>query len=95
MTRRALRPLNAGRQQDQMVLKVYADQLAMVFTKIFNASLAQQVFPTCFKNSVINPILKNTHPPSLNDYRPVALKSVVIKSFERLVKHSLGLSLKL
>ncbi|KAK3534953.1 hypothetical protein QTP70_002045 [Hemibagrus guttatus] len=55
------------------VLKSCADQLAPVFTEIFNLSLTQSVIPTCFKESIIVPVPKKTHPASLNDYRPVAL----------------------
>ncbi|KAK3526574.1 hypothetical protein QTP70_030712, partial [Hemibagrus guttatus] len=57
-----------------------------MFTEIFNLSLTQLVIPTCFKESIIVPVLKKTHPASLNDYRPVALTSVVLKCLERLVK---------
>uniref|UniRef100_A0A3P9JDD6 Reverse transcriptase domain-containing protein n=1 Tax=Oryzias latipes TaxID=8090 RepID=A0A3P9JDD6_ORYLA len=68
------------------VLRACADQLAPVFTEIFNISLSQSVIPTCFKESVIVPVPKKPHPTSLNDYRPVALTSVVMKCFERLIK---------
>ncbi len=68
------------------VLKLCADQLAPVFTMIFNLSLAQSVIPTCFKKSTIIPVPKKTRPACLNDYHPVALTSVVMKCFEWLVK---------
>ncbi|KAL0199448.1 hypothetical protein M9458_007988, partial [Cirrhinus mrigala] len=68
------------------ILRACADQLAPVFTEIFNLSLSQSVIPTCFKESIIVPVPKKPHPASLNDYRPVALTSVVMKCFERLVK---------
>lgn len=68
------------------VLKTCADLLAPVFTTIINLSLAQSVVPTCFKRSTIVPVPKNASPACLNDYRPVALTSVVMKCFERLVK---------
>ncbi len=41
--------------------------------------------PSCFKCSTIIPIPKKPKITGLNDYRPVALTSVVMKSFERLV----------
>ncbi len=64
-------------------LRSCADQLAGLFNSIFNESLASSVVPTSFKKPVIIPV-----PPScLNDYRPVALTSIVIKVFERLVKN--------
>ncbi len=68
------------------VLRSCADQLAGLFTSIFNESLATSVVPTPFKKSVIIPVPKNSKPSCLNDYRPVALTSTVIKVFERLLK---------
>ncbi len=68
------------------VLRSCADQLAGFFTSIFNESIATSVVPTSFKKSVIIPVPKNNKPSCLNDYRPVALTSIVIKVFERLVK---------
>ncbi len=70
------------------VLRSCADQLAGLFTSIFNESLAISVVPTSFKKSVIIPVPKNSKPSCLNDYRPVALTSTVMKVFERLLtKH--------
>ncbi len=63
-------------------LKVCTDQLAPIFTQIFNRSLELCEVPCCFKRSTIIPVPKIT---GLNDNRPVALTSVVMKSFERLV----------
>ena len=66
-------------------LKHCADQLSPVFTEIFNSSLESCHVPACFKASTIIPVPKKPRPSELNDYRPVALTSVVMKSFERLV----------
>lgn len=44
------------------------DQLAPVFTEIFNLLLEQSVVPSCFKQSIIVPVLKKPHPACLNDY---------------------------
>ncbi len=66
-------------------LKVYADQLAPIFTQIFNRSLELCIVPCCFKHSTIIPVPKNPQTIGFNDYIPVALTSVVIKSLERLV----------
>ncbi len=68
------------------VLRSCADQLAGLFTSIFNESLATSVVPTPFKKYVIIPVSKNSKPSCLNDYRPVALPSTVMKVFERLLK---------
>ena len=67
------------------VLCACAEQLASVFTDIFNLSLSESVIPTCFKQTTIVPVPKNTKVTCLNDYRPIALTSVAMKCFERLV----------
>ena len=68
------------------VLRACADQLAGVFTDIFNLSLSQSAVPTCFKMTTIVPVPKKAKVTELNDYRPLALTSVIMKCFERLVK---------
>ena len=70
------------------VLQGCADQLAGVFTSIFNLSLSLAIIPSCLKTSTIIPVPKKSAVESLNDYRPVALTPVIMKCFERLVsKH--------
>lgn len=82
-TRKAAGPDNIpGR-----VLKECADQLAGVLTDIFNISLSQAVVPPCLKTATIIPVPKKPTISSLNDYRPVALTSIIMKCFERLVKN--------
>uniref|UniRef100_A0A669B6E2 Reverse transcriptase domain-containing protein n=1 Tax=Oreochromis niloticus TaxID=8128 RepID=A0A669B6E2_ORENI len=68
------------------LLRVCADELAEVFTNIFNLSLRQSVVPTSLKASTIIPVPKKSVVSCLNDYRPVALTSVIMKCLERLVK---------
>ena len=68
------------------VLRACADQLAGVFTDIFNQSLSQYAVPKCFKRATIVYVPKKAKVTKLNDYRPVALNSFVMKCFERLVK---------
>ena len=48
-------------------------------------SLSQCKIPHCFKTSTIIPVPKKSTASCLNDYRPVALTSVVMKTLERLV----------
>ncbi|KAI3363146.1 hypothetical protein L3Q82_011787 [Scortum barcoo] len=72
-------------------LKVCADQLADVFADIFNMSLLQSVVPTCFKETIIVP--KKTKIFCLNDYRPVALTSTIMKCFERSTEDAIALTL--
>ncbi|XP_010787373.1 homeobox protein OTX1 B-like [Notothenia coriiceps] len=80
-TRKAAGPDNVS----PSTLKLCGDQLSPVFTDIFNTSLETCHVPACFKTSTIIPVPKKTRITGLNDYRPVALTSVVMKSFERLV----------
>ncbi|KAK1792065.1 hypothetical protein P4O66_001844 [Electrophorus voltai] len=75
------------------VLKACADQLAPVFTDIFNLSLTLRIVPSSFKRSTIVPVPKKPRPSSLNDYRPVALTLVVMKCFEKLVRDFITSSL--
>jgi hypothetical protein len=63
-----------------LILRASADQLASVFTDIFNLSLTQSAIPTCFKQTTKVPVPKNAKVTCLNDYHPVAMKY-----FERLV----------
>ncbi len=66
-------------------LKVCADQLAPIFAQMFNRSLELCEVPCCFKCSTIIPVPKKPKITCHNDYRPVALMSVIMKSLEGLV----------
>ncbi len=66
-------------------LKVCADQLAPIFTKIFNRSLELCEVPCCFKRSTIIPIPKKPKITGLNNYRPVASRVCGHDIIERLV----------
>ena len=78
---KAMGPDGIGRR----VLKSCCSQLSYIFTLIFNWSLRDCIVPEVWKDSVICPVPKNNKPKSLNDYRPVALTSIVMKSFERII----------
>ncbi|KAK1802089.1 hypothetical protein P4O66_004432 [Electrophorus voltai] len=75
------------------VLKACTNQLAPVFTDIFNLSLTLGIVPSSFKLSTIVPVPKKPRPSDLNDYHPVALTSVVMKCFEKLVRDFITSSL--
>ena len=51
------------------VLRACADQLAGVFTDIFNQS-PQSAVPTCLKRATIVPVPKKAKVTELNNYRP-------------------------
>ena len=84
-TRKAAGPDNINSR----VLKVGAEQLAVPFTHLFNLSLRTGRVPRLWKSSCIVPVPKKSRPSVLNDYRPVALTSQVMKIFERLVLNQL------
>ena len=67
------------------LLRACVDQLASVFNDTFNLPCLNSVIPTCFKQTTIVPVPKHTKATCLIDYRPVALTSVAMKCFERLV----------
>ena len=56
-----------------------------MFADIFNRSLDLCTVPECFKSATIVPVPKRAKVSSLNDYRPVALTSVVMKVLEGIV----------
>ncbi|KAK3568303.1 hypothetical protein QTP86_003536 [Hemibagrus guttatus] len=67
------------------VLRECTEQLADVFTDIFNISLSSTVVPTCLKTTTIVPVPRKSTVSCLNDHRPVALTPIVMKCFKRLV----------
>lgn len=52
---------------------------------IYQTIFMSRFVPTCLKAITIVPMLKKSTMSSLNYYRPVTLKPIVMKSFERLV----------
>ena len=79
--RRATGPDGVSRR----ALRSCVDQLAGVFADIFNLSLQQSEVPICFKKTTIIPVPKKIQAACLNDYGPVALTSIIMRCFERLV----------
>jgi hypothetical protein len=71
------------------LLRSCATQLCFVFSQLFSWSLRDSVVPRIWKDSIICPVPKSKSPSVLNDYRPVALTSIVMKCFERIVLRNL------
>ena len=65
------------------VLKTCASQLSGIFRSIFQASLSSHKIPILWKTSTVVPVPKKAHPVIPNDFRPIALSSQVMKSFEK------------
>jgi hypothetical protein len=67
------------------VLSICADQLCKIFHTLFSMSLSLCKIPSAWKTSCIVPVPKKASVTCLNDYRPVALTSHIMKVFERLL----------
>lgn len=65
------------------LLKTCAEELAPVCCPIFQQSIDPHAVPALWKRSTIIPVPKKSCPSDNNDYRPVALTSVVMKCFEK------------
>ncbi|KAI3359708.1 hypothetical protein L3Q82_013804 [Scortum barcoo] len=88
---RRLRPSKAAGPDgvSPRLLKACARELGHPLQRIFNLSLGQGRVPQLWKTSCIIPVPKKPHPGELNDFRPVALTSHVMKTMERLLLHHL------
>ncbi|TWW74205.1 putative RNA-directed DNA polymerase from transposon BS [Takifugu flavidus] len=66
------------------LLKTCAAELEEPLQRVFNLSLELGKVPTLWKMSCIIPVPKKNRPSELNDFRPVALSSHLMKTLERL-----------
>ena len=71
------------------LLKLCSEPLSPVLCKIYQQSLNSGIIPTIWKTSEIIPVPKKSNPTCYNDYRPIALTSIIMKCLERLVKNIL------
>uniref|UniRef100_A0A3Q1F587 Heat shock protein 9 n=1 Tax=Acanthochromis polyacanthus TaxID=80966 RepID=A0A3Q1F587_9TELE len=71
------------------LLKDCAAQLCQPLHRIFNLSLQLGWVPVLWKTSCIVPVPKIKCPAELNDYRPIALTSHIMKTLEQLILLSL------
>ena len=67
------------------LFKECAIKLGPVFQPLFKQSVDTGVIPTIWKTSMMIPVPKMSSPSELNHFRPVALTSIVMKCFERLI----------
>lgn len=75
------------------VLRDCADQPTDVLTDIYNTPLSQAIIPACFKATNIIMLPKKSLASTLNGYRPIALTSIMMNCFVRLVKAHITSSL--
>ncbi|TWW64024.1 putative RNA-directed DNA polymerase from transposon BS [Takifugu flavidus] len=66
------------------LLQTCAAELGEPLQRVFNLSLELGKVPTLWKTSCIIPVPKKNRPSELNDFRPVALTSHLMKTLERL-----------
>ncbi len=88
---RSLRPCKAAGPDgvSPRLLKTCALELGDPLQHIFNLSLEQGRVPLRWKTSCIVPVPKKPRPAELNDFRPVARTSHVMKTMEQLLLHHL------
>ena len=67
------------------LLKFCANQLATPYSELFQLSLNECRSPACWKSAIVIPVPKTNRASQPNDYRPVALTSIVMKCFERVL----------
>ncbi len=67
------------------LLKDCAPQLKGVFTRLFQFLLDKSAVPKLWKYSVIQPVAKKPGASMPNDYRPIAITSILCKTMERVL----------
>ena len=70
------------------LLKICSNQLAPVFTLLFQASLNQGKIPEDWKQALIVPIYKKGDRTIAENYRPVSLTSITCKILEHIIHSS-------
>jgi len=60
-------------------------ELAPILARLFNYTLSRGTLPIDWKSANVVPIFKSGEQTAVDNYRPVSLTSVVVKSLERLV----------
>ena len=71
------------------LLKTFSQELTPAWTPLFQRSVDSGSIPAIWKEAVIIPVAKNSCPKENNDFRPVALTSIVMKSLERIMVRTL------
>ena len=71
------------------ILKECAISLSEPLARLFNLSLAQGVFPSCWKIANVIPIFKKESKNNASNYRPISLLSSLSKVLEKAVHYHL------
>ena len=77
-------------------VKVAVGALAPIITRIVNGSLMSDVFPSCYKEALVTPLLKKQSLDCnlLQNYRPVSNLTLISKTIEKVVSAQLNTYLK-
>ena len=67
------------------ILKNCSSELAIPYAALFQRSVNEARIPACWKASTILPVPKSARPSTNNDFRPIALTSLVMKCLERII----------
>ena len=95
MTSRAIYVLDASKATGTdripvIVRKMCSPKLSPVLAKLYNKSLAESCFPSCWKSSSVVPVFKNDGERSdPGKYRPISLPPIISKIFESFTNDSL------
>lgn len=68
------------------LFKSCSENLVQPLAHLFNKSLESGIFPTNLKQAIVVPVPKGGVNAELNNYRPIALLSIISKIFEIIVK---------
>ena len=77
-------------------VKVAVGALAPIITRIVNGSLMSGVFPSCYKEALVTPLLKKQSLDCnlLQNYRPISNLTLISKTIEKVVSAQLNTYLK-
>ena len=71
------------------LLRMVADEIADVYTLLFQASLDQGCLPSDWKRANVVPIFKKGDRGRVENYRPISLTSVTSKILEHIIHSSI------
>lgn len=72
-----------------VLLKFICEEITIPLTAIFNVCIAEGVFPGSLKINKVVPVFKKGSVNDANNYRPIAITSVLAKIFEIIIKDRL------
>jgi hypothetical protein len=67
------------------IYKILEPLILAPLTHIINLSIAQNVFPNCWKEALIIPLFKGGDPSLPSNYRPISLLPILSKVFEKIL----------